>query len=176
MLLLLVHPIVFLLSFSSVSVIVNGQNPMCYDIGNFTANSTFQTNLDALLDSIATTSSSTMTYGLFNASTSQQQNTEVIQTIGYCRGDLDSDACRACLNASAYEIRQQCPFQKKAVFFEVNCTLKYSNESLYGVLDSSRSPIRLVNVMNASNWDTFATVLKQLLDDLQGQASSGKSE
>ncbi|KAI4312933.1 hypothetical protein MLD38_037719 [Melastoma candidum] len=169
---LLLLLIVVVLSFSSVSGIVKGQ-ATCFDIGNFTANSTFQTELDSLLDSIATTTSTTINYGLFNVSTSPEINTDAIESIGYCCGDQDGDACRACLNVSAYQIRQQCPLRKKAAIFEENCTLKYSNGSLYGVWDTSLTPYMLWNPANASNWDTFATALKQLLDDLRGQASSG---
>lgn len=168
LLLLLLLPMIIILSISSV----DGQYVICINGGNFTVNGTFQMNLDALLNSITTTNSSTLTYGLFNASISQQRNNEPVEVIGYCRGDLVPNACRDCLNSSAYQVRQKCPIQKRAVFFEEKCTLKYSNGSLYGELDTSRG-LEMWNVNNASNWDTFSTALKSFLDDLRGHAAAG---
>ncbi|KAI4312041.1 hypothetical protein MLD38_036897 [Melastoma candidum] len=171
--LLLLQIVAFLsILFFSVRV-VNGQEQLCLNNSNYTADDSFQYYLNSLLDSIATTKSSTLNDdGLFNASVSVPQSSDVVEVMVYCRGDQTLDACLSCLNIDAFEIRQMCPGYKQAVLFRDECTLKYSNGSMYGVVSdtlywywSCAAP--------ATNWDVFKNVLKQLLDDLGSQAASG---
>ncbi|KAI4312053.1 hypothetical protein MLD38_036908 [Melastoma candidum] len=171
---LLLLQIVAFLSISFFSVrIVGIQGKLCLDNGNYTAGDSFQYSLDYLLGSIATTNSSTLNDdGLFNASTSVPQSSDVVEVMGYCRGDQTPDACRSCLNIAAFEIRQMCPQYKQAVLFRDECTLKYSNGSMYGVVSDTLYRYWDCGAP-ATNWDVFKNVLKQLLDDLGGQAASG---
>ncbi|KAI4312049.1 hypothetical protein MLD38_036905 [Melastoma candidum] len=166
--LVLLQIVAFLfISFFSVRV-VNSQEQLCLNNSNYTADDSFQYYLDSLLDSVATTKSSTLNDdGLFNASVNVPQSLEVVEVMGYCRGDQTPNACRSCLNTAAFQIRQMCPRYKQAVLFRDECTLKYSNGSMYGVVSDAHFWYR--DCAPETNWDVF----KQLLDDLGSQAASG---
>ncbi|XP_039169853.1 cysteine-rich repeat secretory protein 1-like [Eucalyptus grandis] len=110
--------------------------PYCGSTGNFSADSTYQTTLTALLSSISTTNSLSLTYGFFNASSAVSGASQTLYVIGSCRGDLIAESCRTCLNGSASDIRDLCPLQKEAVLYSENCTVRYSNTSIFRTLET----------------------------------------
>ncbi|KAF7150714.1 hypothetical protein RHSIM_Rhsim02G0112900 [Rhododendron simsii] len=87
---------------------------LCVDcssgFGNYTANSLYQTNLKTLLSSL---SSNTDSYGFYNSSLGE--NPDRVSAIVLCRGDVDLDTCRGCINNSTSKITQVCPNSKMAV-------------------------------------------------------------
>ncbi|KAL5774744.1 hypothetical protein ACOSP7_012301 [Xanthoceras sorbifolium] len=107
----------------------------CSDkLGNYTTNSTYQKNLNTLLSSI--TSNSEINYGFYNFSAGQ--NSDKVNAIALCRGDVNQDACRSCINDSISELTQICPNQKEAIRWYDYCMLSYSNRTIFGVKDTSR--------------------------------------
>ncbi|KAI6704388.1 hypothetical protein NL676_007350 [Syzygium grande] len=167
-------PLLLLLVFAST---INAQylpHAFCATTGNFTANSTYQTTLTTLLSSISTTNSLSLTYGFFNDSAAVSGTSQTLYVIGSCRGDLTGESCRSCLNASASDIRRQCPLQKEAVLYSENCTVRYSNASIFGaVVIEPYYP--LYNPNNVSSPETYNTALRTLLDSLRGEAAGGGS-
>ncbi|KAL3740535.1 hypothetical protein ACJRO7_021767 [Eucalyptus globulus] len=147
---------------------------ICATTGNFTANSTYETTLATLLSSISTTNSLPLKYGFFNASSAVSGASQTIFVIGSCRGDLTGESCRACLDASASDIRRLCPLQKEAVLYSGNCTLRYKNASIFGevVVDPD---YWLYNPNNVSSPDTYNAALTTLLGRLQGEVAGGGS-
>jgi hypothetical protein len=64
------------------------------DKGNYTAKSSYEANLNHLLSSL---SSNTETdYGFYNSS--YGQNSDQAYAIGLCRGDVNPDVCRSCID------------------------------------------------------------------------------
>ncbi|KAF8030083.1 hypothetical protein BT93_E2492 [Corymbia citriodora subsp. variegata] len=166
--------LLLLLTFASA---INAQYfpaPYCGSTGNFTADSPYQTTLTALLSSISTTTSQSLTYGFFNASAAVSGASQTLNVIGSCRSDLTAESCRACLNASASDIRGLCPLQKEAVLYSENCTVRYSNASIFGTVTTDPS-YQLFNVNNVTNPDTYNAALRLLLDDLRSKAAAGGS-
>ncbi|XP_039168230.1 putative receptor-like protein kinase At4g00960 [Eucalyptus grandis] len=167
-------PLLLLLTLAST---INAQffpAPYCGSTGNFTADSTYQTTLTALLSSISTTNSLSLKYGFFNASATVSGASQTLYVIGSCRGDLTAESCRACLNASASDIRDLCPLQKEAVLYSENCTVWYSNASIFGTVTTD--PVyQLANVNNVASPDTYNAALRTLLGSLQGEAAGGGS-
>ncbi|KAK4485147.1 hypothetical protein RD792_007760 [Penstemon davidsonii] len=137
--------------------------------GNYTANSTYQTNLNTLLSSLSTNVGRN---GFYNASVGQ--NPDRANAIVLCRGDIHLDTCRSCVQNATVDIVSRCPNQRQAVFWIDLCMLRYSNESIVGTMTSN--PWRgLVNTQNASSVGQFLTDLRRLIDDLRNQAASGGS-
>ncbi|WJX14820.1 non-specific serine/threonine protein kinase [Trifolium repens] len=101
------------------------------DNGNYTANSTYQTNLNILLSNLSTNTQ--INYGFYNFS--YGQNTDKVNAIGLCRGDVKPDACRKCLNDSRVLLTRLCPNQKEAIGWYENCMLRYSNRSIFGLME-----------------------------------------
>ncbi|CAJ1977289.1 unnamed protein product [Sphenostylis stenocarpa] len=141
------------------------------DKGNYTANSTYQNNLNTLLSSLS--SNTDIDYGFYNFS--YGQNSERVNAIGLCRGDVKPDACRRCLNDSKVLLTQLCPNQKEAIGWYDNCLLRYSNRSLFSTMETAPTAC-MWNIGNATDIDQFNQVLRSLLDSLIGQASLGDSQ
>ncbi|KAK3024822.1 hypothetical protein RJ639_045039 [Escallonia herrerae] len=141
----------------------------CSDSGNYTTNSTYATNLNALLSSIPA-SSELNSDGFFNASIGQNPNQ--VYAIGLCRGDLAVASCRSCLNDSVQAIIQACPNQKEAGRWHDNCMLRFSNRNILGSMDNSFVYVAW-NIQNATNQTQLNDVLGGLLPRLGNQAAAG---
>lgn len=141
-----------------------------YDTGNFTSNSTYETNLNRVLYSIATAKDSD--YGFYNFS--YGRNSDSANAIGLCRGDMKSDVCRSCLNDSIYLLTQLCPQQKEAIGWFDNCMLRYSSHSIFGAMETGPDFVMWATV-NITEETLFSKKLKTLLDSLKNNASSGGS-
>ncbi|XP_039170090.1 cysteine-rich receptor-like protein kinase 25 [Eucalyptus grandis] len=145
---------------------------ICATAGNFTANGTYQTTLTALLSSISTTNSLSLTYGFFNASAAVSGTSQTLYVVGSCRGDLTAESCRTCLEAATSDIRRLCPLRKAAVLYCENCTVRYSSTSIFGTV-ATDPDYQVVNVNNVTSPDTYNSALKTLLDELRGEAAGG---
>ncbi|GLT31006.1 hypothetical protein SLA2020_057740 [Shorea laevis] len=140
----------------------------CVDNGNFTANSTYGTNLNLLFSQLSTTAD--FNYGFYNLSVGRSP--DQVNAIGLCRGDQKEDACRSCLNQTISELEQLCPTYKEAIGWSEFCTLHYSSQQLFGSMESSPSAI-LLNVNNASDVNGFNQALSPLLNNLSSRAAAG---
>ncbi|XP_039685910.1 cysteine-rich receptor-like protein kinase 15 isoform X1 [Medicago truncatula] len=138
--------------------------------GNYTANSTYQNNLNTLLSNL--TSNTQINYGFYNFS--YGQNTDKVNAIGLCRGDVKPDLCRSCLNDSRVLLTKLCPTQKEAISWYDNCMLRYSNRSIFGIMDTSFSYYKWNN-RNVTDVAQFNQVLGNLMRKLNEIAASGDS-
>ncbi|RDX87686.1 Cysteine-rich receptor-like protein kinase 25, partial [Mucuna pruriens] len=140
------------------------------DNGNYTANSTYQNNLNTLLSNLS--SNTQIDYGFYNFT--YGQDSDRVNAIGLCRGDVKPDACRSCFNDSKVLLTQLCPNQKEAIGWYDNCMLRYSNRSIFNTMEASPS-FYMWNTGNATDVDQFNQVLRNLLDSLKSKASLGDS-
>ncbi|XP_022142349.1 cysteine-rich receptor-like protein kinase 29 isoform X2 [Momordica charantia] len=139
-----------------------------YGEGNFTSNSTYKTNLDHVLSSIATAKDTGN--GFYNFS--YGQNPDSANAIGLCRGDVKPDVCRSCLNDSIYLLTQRCPEQKEAIGWYDNCMLRYSSRHILGAMEIGPS-FFIWATDNVTEEVLFEQKLVTLLDSLRSRASSG---
>ncbi|KAI3473905.1 hypothetical protein Pfo_028099 [Paulownia fortunei] len=132
------------------------QNYFCLNNGNYTSNSTYSTNLNTLLSSL---SSNMDNSGFYNAS--EGQNPDRANAIALCRGTFSSTS-----------LLNLCPNQKQAILWREFCTLRYSNESIFGI--RADGPVFMLrNVFNVSSPEQFNENLSTLVDDLRNLAASG---
>ncbi|KAK3024980.1 hypothetical protein RJ639_042787 [Escallonia herrerae] len=147
----------------------------CSDSGNYTTNSTYARNLNALLSSIPA-SSDLNSDGFFNSSIGQNPNQ--VYAIGLCRGDLAVASCRSCLNDSVQAIIQACPNQKEAGRWHDLCMLRFSNRNILGSMDGSFVYVAW-NIGNETNEgdelgnERFNSLRGYLLFNLRDQAAAG---
>ncbi|XP_075505506.1 cysteine-rich receptor-like protein kinase 15 isoform X2 [Primulina tabacum] len=141
----------------------------CFNNGNYTNNSTYKSNLDTLLSSL----SINVDYnGFYNAS--MGKNLDTVYASVLCRGDVQLPSCRSCIQEAAADIVGSCPNYKKAVRFNEFCTLRYSNESMFGIIETSRAWY-LWNTQNASSPGQFMADVRTLVDNIRDQAAKGGS-
>ncbi|XVF25966.1 hypothetical protein REPUB_Repub13aG0259500 [Reevesia pubescens] len=159
------------LTFSSAQ----NQNPLLYQScsdnrGNFTTKSTYEANLNDLLSSFSSIAAND--YGFYNMSVGE--NTDTVNAIALCRGDIQPDVCLSCNNNATTALTNLCPNRKEAAIWYDFCMLRYSNRSIFGVMDSSFIN-GLVNNENVTDADSFNAALNPLLVDLMNRAASGDS-
>ncbi|KAL2324318.1 hypothetical protein Fmac_023376 [Flemingia macrophylla] len=143
----------------------------CYeDRGNYTANSIYKTNLNTLLSTLS--SHTQINYGFYNFS--YGQSTDRVNAVGLCRGDVKPDECRSCLNNSRGSLTENCPNQKEAVLWFDKCMLRYSNRTIFGIVDTD-PPLYTWYGDKATNVDQFIQVLWNLMGNLKATAASGDS-
>jgi hypothetical protein len=107
--------------------------PSCHiHKGNYTTNSTYQHNLNTVLTTL--TSNTEITYGFYNFTYGIDNNK--VYAIGLCRGDVNPQNCRQCLNNSRYLLTQSCPNKKEAIGWTDGCMLRYSNRSIFGLMET----------------------------------------
>ncbi|KAL3575958.1 hypothetical protein D5086_021241 [Populus alba] len=135
---------------------------------NYTANSTFQKNLDSILSSLA--SNTQIDYGYYNFSAGQI-GPDQVHALALCRGDILLNECRGCVSNSVRKILQVCPNQKEAIGIYDFCILRYSNRSSFGVLDGEFI-VYTWNTENASHVNLFSQALGNLTSRLRTAAAS----
>ncbi|XP_020410184.1 cysteine-rich receptor-like protein kinase 26 [Prunus persica] len=135
--------------------------------GNYTTNSTYLKNLNDLLSSLLFNRNG---YGFYNSS--RGQNADRVYAMGLCRGDIKSDGCGKCLSDATYVLTESCPNQKEAIGWYDNCMLRYSNRSLYGLMETIPA-YYMWNVQNVSSTilDAFNQKLAALLNGLTSEAA-----
>ncbi|RHN56350.1 putative Gnk2-like domain-containing protein [Medicago truncatula] len=142
--------------------------PSCSN-DNYTKNSTYQQNLNTLLSTL--TSNTEITYGFYNFSYGKGNNK--VYAIGLCRGDVNPNDCRRYLNNSRVLLTQNCPNQKEAIIWTDNCMLRYSNRSIFGLMES-KPELFAWNALNVTKVGKYNKVLLgNLLYDLKTEAASG---
>ncbi|XVF25967.1 hypothetical protein REPUB_Repub13aG0259600 [Reevesia pubescens] len=122
--------------FSSVTIAflltltISQEEPLdyyCIDtVGNFTRNSTYETNLNRLLSSFS--SNTVNDYGFYNLS-SGGQGSDRVNSIALCRGDVNPGDCIGCINNAITELRNLCPNQKEAIIWDDNFILRNNTSS-----------------------------------------------
>ncbi|CAL5345859.1 unnamed protein product [Camellia sinensis] len=141
----------------------------CTETSNYTSNSTYQTNLNTLLSSL---SSNTDKYGFYSSSVGE--NSDRVNAIVLCRGDVQLETCRSCINNATSKLIQVCPNQKEAIGWYELCMLRYSNNYINGtVTDNPPFFQPNQNYVKNTSLEQFNNDLRTLLDRLRSQASSG---
>ncbi|KAJ6738006.1 CYSTEINE-RICH REPEAT SECRETORY PROTEIN 38-LIKE [Salix koriyanagi] len=142
-----------------------------HDVGNYTTNSDFQRNLNSALSSLD--SNTTIDYGFYNLSVGQP-GPDQANVIALCRGDIGVDECQKCIGNSSAKILQGCPKQTEAFIIDDGCTLRYSNKSIFGVMEVN--PVYIIyNLANATDVNQFNQGLQTLMTRLRSTATSGNS-
>ncbi|XP_073050726.1 cysteine-rich receptor-like protein kinase 29 isoform X2 [Primulina eburnea] len=165
-----IWPLAFVLLFLANLLASAAGQSWCFHNGNYTNNSPYRSNLDALLSSLSTNVDD---YGFYNASVGQNPDTVYASVL--CRGDVQLNTCRYCTRDAATEIVRSCQNYKQAVQFNEFCTLRYYDESMFWIKDTPGKWFWF-NAQNASAPQKFQRdVLNTLLLDLRGRAASGGS-
>ncbi|CAA7409060.1 unnamed protein product [Spirodela intermedia] len=114
--------------------------------GNYTANSTYQVNLGALLSSLATGGTEN---GGFISSSVGETPLDTVYGLVLCRGDVGTNSCRHCLDTATDDVRALCPYRKEAVIWYDSCLLRYSDRWSFPQV-SSMIDAAMWNVQNIS--------------------------
>ncbi|KAK2990996.1 hypothetical protein RJ640_005478 [Escallonia rubra] len=139
----------------------------CADTGNYTRDSAYSSNLDDVIYSLSinTTNFSSVSAG---------SDPDSVNGIALCRGDINQDVCRRCVDDSTRRLRQLCTDQKEAIGWYDDCMVRYSDRSIYQSLETSPYSY-LVSDHTAPDVGTFNKALGTLLGSLRYEAAQGGS-
>lgn len=168
----------FLSAVSSVHFFCHAQQleyryHICTNSSTYTANSTFQMNLNATLSSVY--AHATGSSGFYNTSTGQ--NSDRVYGLFLCRGDTSPALCQSCIKTTSEEIVKRCPNRKEAIIWYDRCMLRYSNRSILSVAEEAPK-VFLVNEMdvgNIMNISQFSASLGDLMNQLVTSAVSSNN-
>ncbi|KAB8784166.1 hypothetical protein FH972_026694 [Carpinus fangiana] len=141
----------------------------CQNTTTFTANSTYQSNLNRLLASF--TSNANRSTGFYNTTVSSGNSVDTVYGIFLCRGDLSTDACRDCAADTTKDVVDRCPNQKVVVAWYDECMLRYSNQNIFSrmVMDPN---VLLTNTGNISEPNRFGLLVRTTMDELASGVSN----
>ncbi|XP_059443150.1 cysteine-rich receptor-like protein kinase 10 [Corylus avellana] len=142
---------------------------VCPNTTTFTANSTYQSNLNHLLGSL--TSNATRTTGFYNTTASAGNSVDTVYGLFLCRGDLSPDACRDCAADATKDVVDRCPNEKVAVAWYDECMLRYSNQDIFSSMVTDPS-ILMWNTQNISEQNQFALLVRTTMNDLASGVSN----
>ncbi|KAF3976268.1 hypothetical protein CMV_000542 [Castanea mollissima] len=171
----MVNLVLFWLSFISLTgeaLVPSYRYHFCSNETTFIPNSTYQSNLKDLLFSLS--SNSTREIGFYNNTVGQNPETSVYGLF-LCRGDLTPDDCQDCVSTAINEIVQQyCPVEKVALLWYDECMLRYSNRSIFSVVEEQPTKF-LWNVLDITEPDRFLKLAQTTLSDLVPLAANASS-
>ncbi|GKD05072.1 putative gnk2-like domain-containing protein [Tanacetum coccineum] len=136
--------------------------------GNYTISNTYQNNLNTTLFLLPISGNGNGFY-TYNSNLGN----ETIYSVALCRGDVDQDLCRTCVDDSISKLQQICPNQKSAIGYYDRCMLKYSNSTAILRSNDIEFYVFLFNRANASDPERFNGNLTTLINTLISDASSG---
>lgn len=159
----------WLLLLSFIFLIILEAQGLCGTTGNYTSGSTYQTNLNSLLSSLSTNVDEN---GFYNASVGVNNDTSYALVL--CRGDLQLDTCRGCIQNTTTDIVRECPNQRQAVYWNDLCMVRYSDEPTFRTLEIYPG-LNVSERGNVWNSEQFEEDRTNLIEDLMGQAANGTS-
>ncbi|XP_031499615.2 uncharacterized protein LOC116263928 [Nymphaea colorata] len=151
-------------------VVDMAESPFWYCTGNsnYTANSTFDHNLRSALASLEANVSLTSFYN----ATEGRKPDQVIAAV-QCRGDLDGEACQACVSESTTEITQRCPNSRAALFAFQSCVMYYRDTNF--IIPPSFMDISLPGPGAIPDPQRFRTMLISFFNKLIVSATTNPS-
>ncbi|QHO11379.1 hypothetical protein HN51_069164 [Arachis hypogaea] len=156
--------VILVCSLSLVSQVCYADPP--YEICSSHENgSTFQNNLNNLLQSLPSNASASKFYN-----TSYGNATERVYGLYMCLDFISSKACQNCIATTIEDILKLCPQSQEAVLWEESCQIRYSNTNFIGTLNDTGN-IGKDNVQNVSEPHKFQSSVNQMLSNLSSTAA-----
>ncbi|GLT54801.1 hypothetical protein SLA2020_279680 [Shorea laevis] len=142
---------------------------VCSNTTTFSANSTYQSNLNRLLASL--TSNANRSTGFYNTTASTGNSVDTVYGLFLCRGDLSADACRDCAADATKDVVDRCPIEKVAVAWYDECMLRYSNQDIFSRMVTDPNLI-LINTLSISEQNRFDLLVRTTMNDLASGISN----
>ncbi|MFS7934125.1 putative protein kinase RLK-Pelle-DLSV family [Helianthus anomalus] len=128
---------------------------------NYTRNSAYKQNLDDVLYSLTGTNNG---FGFYNSTSGQAK------AAALCRGDIEPERCRRCVDDATRRLRQVCPNQIEAGGWYDTCFLWYSNRTIGGGVNYI---FYNRNNVSDSSFDQWNQTVVDLVGELRSEAAGG---
>ncbi|XP_023634686.1 putative cysteine-rich receptor-like protein kinase 9 isoform X2 [Capsella rubella] len=160
----------FLTSFGAYAKDPNFLYHSCPNTTTYSRNSTYSTNLIALLSSLSSRNAS-YTTGFQNAT--EGKSPDRVTGLFLCRGDFSPEVCRSCVAFSVNQTLTMCPDARRAVLYYEECMLRYSDNNIMSTLSFGGGYI-LLNANNISSnlEDRFGDLVSSTMNQAAVEAAS----
>ncbi|CAL5083312.1 unnamed protein product [Urochloa decumbens] len=147
--------------------------PLCGTTGgNYTAKSTYQSNLAQLATAIPANASR---QGTLFAAGSAGSIPDTVYALALCRGDTNASACGSCVATAFQDAQQLCAYNKDAAIYYDACYLRFSNMDFLAS-GSNGSPAMLMNTQSVSSpLRAFEAAVAALLNATADYAAANSS-
>lgn len=130
--------LIFIFFLMSLNTVSSATDPtylyhICPNTTTFTRNSTYSTNLQTLLSSLSSPNAAYASR-FDNATAGEDDDNNRAYGVFLCRGDVSAEICRDCVAFAVNETLQKCPREKETVIWYDECMLRYSNQSIVGMM------------------------------------------
>ncbi|KAF8030656.1 hypothetical protein BT93_E2945 [Corymbia citriodora subsp. variegata] len=166
--------LLFFINFLSTASALTYLFPACPNTTLFSPNSTYQSNLNTLLSSLSTAAAATNNTDGFAYATAGKSPPDRAYGLFLCRGDVNASTCSDCVANATQVILQKCPNQRVSVIWYDECMLRYSNVSIYSVMELEPAYV-MQNTGNITDPTRFKQLLGQATDNVATRASIDES-
>lgn len=136
----------------------------CSYPATFPTNNTYNSTLNNLLQALSSNSTANPT-GYYSTSVYDNTIQNTFNSYFLCRGDIDNGACHTCI-LNAVTNKSDCPLSVRETIYYDKCLIRYSNETLHGVLASGPEHYEGNNGDLPGNRDDLEKLLLNMLPDL----------
>ncbi|XP_062088355.1 cysteine-rich receptor-like protein kinase 10 [Humulus lupulus] len=141
----------------------------CTNTTTYTPNSIYRINLRNLLSSLASNASTSESH---STTAGDEGSSSPVYGSFFCRGDVNTTACRDCVTFAVKDVVKWCPVQKETMIWYDECQLRYSNRSFFGtVYELPR--ISLLNTANVTNPNRFNLLVNTTTKLAAAEAAKG---
>ncbi|GAB4830986.1 Cysteine-rich receptor-like protein kinase, variant 2 [Ancistrocladus abbreviatus] len=144
----------------------------CPNTTLFAPKTTFQTNRNRLLSSLA--SNAIQPNGFYNTSVSSTGGGSAVYGLFLCRGDDSLDTCETCVKTAVNYTLQNCPTGKRVMLWYDECMIRYSNESFFGAAGYGFA-YYMRNRYYAGNATAFMNLVDDIMNEIAATAATGGS-
>ncbi|KAJ4703208.1 Cysteine rich receptor like kinase [Melia azedarach] len=141
----------------------------CSNTTAFTRNSTYESNLNILLSSLASDASRNNGFsrGFFNATVGQGR--DKVYGLFLCRGYQTTSSCQNCVTVATKNVKQLCPVEKQTIIWYDECLLRYANQTFFSIMNTQPS-VRLCNPANVTDQVRFDELVARLMKEVATKA------
>ncbi|WRX27041.1 Gnk2-homologous domain - like 10 [Theobroma cacao] len=138
----------------------------CSENTNYTSNSTFENNLERVLEALPSNTSDTGFY-----STSIGDGADQVYGRALCRGDVNTSLCRSCIENASQDIMNLCKTEEAIVWYDL-CQVQYSFQNSSLMVYTGKYPESNKQETNISHPDHFNDVLTFLMNNISTEAAA----
>ncbi|CAA7020663.1 unnamed protein product [Microthlaspi erraticum] len=135
--------------------------------GNFTVNTPYAVNLDRLISSLSSLRQNGN--GFYNISIGDSDGK--VNSVLQCRGDVKPEDCINCVAMAGKRLVTLCPVQKEAIIWYDKCTVRYSNRTIFNLLEIYPQTSITGTRNFTGDRDAWEKSLRDLLEGLRGRVS-----